>query len=131
MLTPCELPPVYAVLANPQVPVSTASVFAALDHAENPPMSDEIPEFSDASELIQWLSACRNDLEIPALKLAPEIGDVLEALRALDGATLARMSGSGATCFSLYRDNGDAQEAEARLRSAHPNWWVRATSVAS
>ncbi len=130
-LTPCELPPVFAVLANPQVPVSTAAVFAALDHAENPPMPDEIPEFSDASGLIQWLAACRNDLESPARKLVPGIANVLEALGALHGAGLARMSGSGATCFALFADMGDAQAAEARLQSAHPNWWVRATPVAN
>jgi 4-diphosphocytidyl-2-C-methyl-D-erythritol kinase len=67
----------------------------------------------------------RNDLEAPAIKLQPVIGDVLSALRELPGCRLARMSGSGATCFGLF-DSGRAATAAARvLRERHPPWWVR------
>ena len=90
-------------------------------------MPEVIPDFADAVAMICWLGKCRNDLEAPAQNLAPEIGKVLETLSVLEGAGLARMSGSGATCFGLFGDNENAQAAEARLRSEHPNWWVRRT----
>jgi 4-diphosphocytidyl-2-C-methyl-D-erythritol kinase len=124
ILSFCDLPYVHAVLANPRVPLSTAAVFGALDVSDNQPMPDGIPDFSDAASLMGWLADCRNDLEEPAMKLAPEIGDVLETLGALDGAGLARMSGSGATCFALFSDKTKAQEAEARLKEERLEWWV-------
>ena len=126
-LTPCKLPPVYAVLANPRVLVSTATVFGALETPDNPPMPGELPDFPDAASLIAWLAECRNDLEDPALNFAPEIGNVLETLSAIDGAGLARMSGSGATCFALFGDQTDAQEAVVRLKTERPKWWVKGT----
>jgi 4-diphosphocytidyl-2-C-methyl-D-erythritol kinase len=70
-----------------------------------------------------------NDLEAPAIKLQPVIADVLSELRQLAGCQLARMSGSGATCFGLF-DSGRAAAAAARvLRASHPSWWVRATAL--
>jgi len=123
-LTPCQLPPVHALLANPRVPLSTAMVFRALGEPDNPPMPADIPRFANAAALIDWLANCRNDLEFPARSLVPEIDEVLAALNGLGRAVLARMSGSGATCFALFGDKDDAQEAETRLRSERPDWWV-------
>jgi 4-diphosphocytidyl-2-C-methyl-D-erythritol kinase len=82
------------------------------------------------AQVLVTLAADANDLEAPALALAPVIADVLAALRVLPGCRLARMSGSGATCFGLF-DSARAAAAAARvLRSAHPDWWVRATVLA-
>lgn len=112
------------VLANPGVAVATLSVFAALAHRQNPPLV--LPEaFDDATALVSALAGMRNDLETPARTIAPEIGAALAAL-AETGAALVRMSGSGATCFGLYRSAAEAERAGARLRSAHPGWFVAA-----
>ncbi|WP_439119021.1 4-(cytidine 5'-diphospho)-2-C-methyl-D-erythritol kinase [Marivita sp.] len=118
------LPTLYAVLVNPRLPVSTPSVFTALTSKTNPPMPDEIPAFADAAALIDWLGEMRNDLEPPAVAVQPAIADVLGVLAAQDGCGLARMSGSGATCFGLFETEAKAKEATGALYHAHPEWWV-------
>lgn len=124
-ITPVALPPLSAVLINPGVAVSTGAVFSGLISKENPAM-DPMPPFRDALELIGWLRTQRNDLEAPACAAQPVISDVLVALQE-QGAMLARMSGSGATCFGLFADSKKA--AEAALNLARPNWWVAATEL--
>lgn len=119
-----DLPPVASVLINPRVPVSTAKVFAALDGAFGAPMPEVLPKLDDAAELIAFASACRNDLEAPAIGIAPVISEVLRALSDQPGCGLARMSGSGATCFGLFERVEDAKAATARLTADHPDWWV-------
>jgi 4-diphosphocytidyl-2-C-methyl-D-erythritol kinase len=84
-----------------------------------------LQKLSEAA-LITWLSDHPNDLEPPAIALHPQIGNTLAALRAAPGCKLARMSGSGATCFGLFSEAG-AQAAAQTLHSQHPDWWVRAT----
>lgn len=105
------------VLVNPGVPCATAKVFA---HYARP--------FSAASDMTgdaaQFIAGQGNDLSEPAQAMVPVIGDVLAALQAQDGAWLARMSGSGATCFALFDDEAQAQAAADGLRAAHPEWWV-------
>lgn len=118
------LPTLYAVLVNPRRPLSTPSVFKALGSKTNPPMPDSIPEFADAAALIDWLGDMRNDLEPPALTVQPAIADVLDVLGAQDGCGLARMSGSGATCFGLFETEAAAKEAARRLYDTYPDWWV-------
>ncbi|MEM1431139.1 MAG: 4-(cytidine 5'-diphospho)-2-C-methyl-D-erythritol kinase [Pseudomonadota bacterium] len=119
-----ELPPLPAVLVNPRVAVSTPAVFRALKERANPPMPDALPKLADAPALIAWLAGQRNDMEGAARGIAPEIGAVLDALAATPGCGLARMSGSGATCFGLFADEAHAREAAKALGDAHPNWWV-------
>ena len=118
------LPPLPAVLVNPGVAVSTPAVFARLARRENPPMPDLPVSLHDARALALWLAARRNDLEPPACGLAPVIGDVLARLRAVPDCLLARMSGSGATCFALFPDAAAAERAAAALSAARPGWWV-------
>jgi 4-diphosphocytidyl-2-C-methyl-D-erythritol kinase len=67
-----------------------------------------------------------NDLEEPAMRIQPVIGEVLSALNATNGAWLARMSGSGATCFAIYENTAEAERASQRIKVAHPKWWVHA-----
>lgn len=118
-LTPVTLPPAHLVLANPRVPVSTPDVFRALECRKNPPLPD-LPAWPDTAALADWLRDQRNDLEAPARSIAPVIGEVLDALGATKGCLMARMSGSGATCFGLY---ASAAEAKAAAASLPANWW--------
>lgn len=124
-LDPVALPPFWLALVNPGVPVSTAAVFAGLASRDNPGLPDP-PEFRDAAALCAWLGAARNDLEAPARAIAPMIETALAALAAQPGCGLARMSGSGATCFGIFAEEAAALAAMAALRSAHPDWWVAA-----
>ncbi|MEL7461246.1 MAG: 4-(cytidine 5'-diphospho)-2-C-methyl-D-erythritol kinase [Pseudomonadota bacterium] len=119
-----KLPPLITLLVNPRVPVPTGDVFAALDTPDNPPMPDILPEFADASSLIDWLSGQRNDLQAAALTVAPAIGDVLCVLNNSPGCGLARMSGSGATCFGLFANEEDAMAAGNAIQANHPDWWL-------
>ncbi|SDE61794.1 4-diphosphocytidyl-2-C-methyl-D-erythritol kinase [Salipiger thiooxidans] len=118
------LPDIAAVLVNPRLPVPTPAVFKALETRDNPPMPDTLPEFPDAASLIGFLARMRNDLEAPALKVEPGIRAVLDALAGQGGCGLARMSGSGATCFGLFLSEDDARAAAQALTEAHPGWWV-------
>jgi 4-diphosphocytidyl-2-C-methyl-D-erythritol kinase len=127
-LTPLALPPFWLLLVNPGVPVATPAVFAALACRDNPPLP-EPPGFADAEALAGWLGAQRNDLEAPAAALVPEIRAVLAAIAAQPGCRLARMSGSGATCFGLFVDAAPALAAAEALRAAHAGWWVAAAPV--
>jgi len=117
------LPSVHAVLVNPRVGVSTPDVFRALPTKANPPMSD-IPNFAGLHHMVEWLSTQRNDLEGPANALCPEIPRVRAALEPLEGCLLARMSGSGATCFGLFESAETALAGAAHIRRHHPDWWV-------
>ena len=120
-------PPLPAVLVNPGVAVPTGPVFAAMERADNAPMPASLPRWPDAGALTGWLTAQRNDLQAPAMVQVPAIGAVLAALGAQPGCTLARMSGSGATCFGLFSSRAAARVAAAAL--ARPEWWVRAVTL--
>jgi 4-diphosphocytidyl-2-C-methyl-D-erythritol kinase len=128
-LDPMSLPPLPCVLVNPGVAVATGGVFAALPRKDNPAMPDRIPTLATPVETARWLSQQRNDLEAPAIGLQPVIGAVLGALTGLAGVLLARMSGSGATCFALFADDAAARKAATLLATAHPQWWIRATKL--
>ncbi|MEM6466504.1 MAG: 4-(cytidine 5'-diphospho)-2-C-methyl-D-erythritol kinase [Pseudomonadota bacterium] len=124
------LPPFWMVLANPGVHVPTPRIFQALKTKHNLGLPEALPQFDGLPQLAAWLRAeTRNDLQAPACDVAPVIGDVLKALEETKDCALARMSGSGATCFGLYESELAALEASAQLRDAHPNWWVTATDV--
>jgi 4-diphosphocytidyl-2-C-methyl-D-erythritol kinase len=119
------LPPCWVVLANPGLSLPTPVVFAARTGGfSKPARFDTAP--ADAAALARLLETRRNDLTPAALALAPEISHVLRALEAEVGALIARMSGSGATCFALFAGEGVAQAAAQRLSAAHPGWWVAA-----
>ncbi|MGP9788599.1 4-(cytidine 5'-diphospho)-2-C-methyl-D-erythritol kinase [Roseinatronobacter sp. NSM] len=129
-LTPLPpLPPFWLVLVNPRVHVSTPQVFRALARADGRAMTDTLPAWPDTASLIAWLRAQRNDLEAPARALAPVISQVLRVLDAQQDCALARMSGSGATCFGMFATEMAAQAAATRVQSLHPEWWVTATGI--
>jgi 4-diphosphocytidyl-2-C-methyl-D-erythritol kinase len=118
-----------AVMINPGVAVPTARVFAELAAPllQQPATYDPFPEPATTGELIALIRAGRNDLEATAMRLAPVIGEVCAVLAATPGAQLARMSGSGSTCFCLYETTTAAEAAAARIFRDRPDWWVRAT----
>ncbi|TKA94807.1 4-(cytidine 5'-diphospho)-2-C-methyl-D-erythritol kinase [Cereibacter changlensis] len=118
------LPAAWLVLANPGVSQPTPAVFKALERRDHAPMPQELPRMADAASLAAFLATQRNDLEAPAMRLAPEIAETREALAALPGCLLARMSGSGATCFGLFAEEAAAAGAAALLRARRPGWWV-------
>lgn len=120
------LPDFHMVLVNPGQGLSTPQVFGALDRRANAPMP-KMPAWPDLGSFVDYLARCRNDLEPPATQLLPVIGECIAALQGA-GAALARMSGSGATCFGIFPDAASAKAAaDAVLR---PGWWVRATGLA-
>lgn len=125
-LAPVTLPPAWLVLVNPGLAISTAAVFRALDGAFGPPMP-AIPPFPDAEALAAFLAAQRNDLAPAALTLAPAIGDALAALAAQPGCRIARMSGSGATCYGLFSAESAARAAVGALTRS--GWWVAAAPM--
>lgn len=129
-LTPVALPSFAIVLVNPGVPVPTGAVFAGLASRDNPGLG-ALPRFPDACALFDWLAGQRNDLEPPAVACAPSIGQALAALAAQPDCRLARMSGSGATCFGLFATLPAALAAADALRRAAPDWWVAAAPVAN
>lgn len=123
------MPPVQAVLVNPGLPVSTAAVFRRLQRPDNPPMPDRLPDWGGADHLIRWLCAQRNDLEAPALAEQPVIAQVIARLSKTPGCLLARMSGSGATCFGLFAEAETAHSAARVLAADCPAWWIRAARL--
>jgi len=126
-----RLPPLFAVLVNPGVAVETASVFRAL--GLNPGQQIAVSRNAHALDsvsagaFLEALAASGNDLAVPARHIAPAIDEVLERLAGLPGCRLARMSGSGATCFALFDDCRASAEAARTLAKARPDWWLKPT----
>jgi 4-diphosphocytidyl-2-C-methyl-D-erythritol kinase len=123
------MPLVPMLLVNPGVPVPTRDVFAALDSRSGVEMTLPNGRFQDTADLLRFLDSTRNDLEAPAIRLQPVIGEVLKAVASLPGALLARMSGSGATCFGIFADDDCCQRAARMLKKTAPDWWVAPTFV--
>jgi 4-diphosphocytidyl-2-C-methyl-D-erythritol kinase len=125
-----RLPPLFAVIVNPRVAVATPAVFAKLGLAKGARSGLAAPPpdiGADWSAAISALKKGRNDMEAGARALAPAISSVLAALSAARGAAIARMSGSGATCFGLFEDRITAVRAARAITREHPGWWVSAT----
>lgn len=124
VLTPAPaLPSAWLVLVNPLVPLSTPSVFKARTASFSTP--DPLTHSpADAQALAEALTVRRNDLTAPAIALLPLVGEMLAAIAAQPDCLLARMSGSGATCFGLFADEAAARTAAAALSAHQPGWWV-------
>ena len=138
-IQPLNLPKMPSVMVNPCVPVATRDVFSALGlrngellvGATDVLLQDRSWPEANAS-IAEWIEAfveVGNDLEAPAMRIQPVIDEVLSALRAASGMKLARMSGSGATCFAIFGSDADAQAAAEQIRRDHPVWWVHAGTL--
>jgi 4-diphosphocytidyl-2-C-methyl-D-erythritol kinase len=125
---PLTLPKLHAILVNPGVPLTTADVFASFrgDEPSNMPV-DHVP--LERNALLAWLAARGNCLTRAAVSRVRAITDVLEAVGGLQGCRLARMTGSGATCFGLFDDAPSASNAAAQLLKTHGNWWIRPVAL--
>ena len=128
---PLAIPRLPAVLVNPGVAVPTGEVFARLgvkpNGAQKRTRPLRLPRYRGG--LIVALAGARNDLEPAAVRIQPVISKVLTTLHNQPGCRLARMSGSGATCFGLFASSKAAATAARRLRRANPTWWVKATTL--
>ena len=125
------MPPIDAVLVNPRRAVSTPAVFGAMQERSNPAMAQTLPSFAGFNDFVLWLAGQRNDMQSAAIALEPSIATVLTALQSDESCRLARMSGSGATCFGLYQGADAAKAAADTLQLNHPDWWVVATKIGS
>ena len=131
IITPAaSLPPLWVMLVNDGSSLLTADVYRCYEHAERAEV-DTYTGASDAQTLATYLKACRNDLEPAAQSLCPAIADVLTALAQTPNCLLARMCGSGATCFGLYASNQAVQAAAQQLRKQKPGWWIITSRVLS
>ncbi|HUF43940.1 MAG TPA: 4-(cytidine 5'-diphospho)-2-C-methyl-D-erythritol kinase [Aestuariivirgaceae bacterium] len=120
------LPEFHLVLANPGRSLATAAVFARLVQPSNPGLPELPGRWRDVAHLVDYLGRCRNDLAGAASAAEPAILEVLAALGGESRCLLARMSGSGATCFGLFATAGGAAGAAASLSDRHRHWWVAA-----
>lgn len=126
------LPVLPAILVNPGVPLATAAVFRALAASPVPsalPPRSAPGRFCDSAAVVAYMNDHANDLEPAATALCSPIAMVLAALRALPSVRIARMSGSGPTCFALFDTPADAAEAARRVSGREPSWWVNATTL--
>jgi 4-diphosphocytidyl-2-C-methyl-D-erythritol kinase len=120
-----SLPAAPLLLVNPGIALPTASVFRARHGAFSPRARfTAVP--ASVAELASLLDARHNDLTDAAIGIVPAIGDVLALLAKQPGALLARMSGSGATCFALFETAAAAEAAAASLKVEQPRWWCAA-----
>jgi 4-diphosphocytidyl-2-C-methyl-D-erythritol kinase len=129
---PLKLPRLAAVLVNPRVAVATKDVFAGWKPVAGQGASldaSALAQLADPGQFLQFLQSQANDLETPAVALAPVIAEALAALRALPGCGVARMSGSGATCFALMSSATAAAAAAKAMQGKFPDWWVRACAL--
>jgi 4-diphosphocytidyl-2-C-methyl-D-erythritol kinase len=129
---PLKLPALQGVLVNPGVAVATRAVFAGWTPPATPPIPIDpavIAALKGRDALMQFLKDQANDLEAPAVAIAPAIADVLAALRSQLRCEVARMSGSGSTCFAVFFSAADAITAAENIHARHPDWWVRATAL--
>ncbi len=128
---PLGLPPLFAVLVNPGIPVATADVFRALGLSPGDALAGAphavIAAPVERADLVAALVHSRNDLEPAAIGIVPAIVDALAALRAIPGCRLARMSGSGASVFGLFDDCRSSAAAARAIHLARADWWVKAT----
>lgn len=126
-----DLPPLPIVLINPGKPVSTPAIFKA---REEDGFSDEglwniHTRYESGAALAADLQECGNDLTLAATSILPDICDVLNAMAREEGCLLARMSGSGATCFAIYDTATQAEKAANAIASQHENWWIVPTEI--
>lgn len=117
-----------AVLINPLQSLSTIAVFKqGVTHFSTAENHQHIP--TELNEFIHWMATKNNDLQPAAIQLMPVISDIITALKNQQNCLLARMSGSGATCFGLFKTEKEASEAANTLRKNHPNWWIQETII--
>jgi 4-diphosphocytidyl-2-C-methyl-D-erythritol kinase len=131
VITPLPpMPGLCLLLVNPLVPVPTTAVFAGLRQRRGLGARRPSAPFAVASALLHFLQTTTNDLEAPARAIAPVIGDVLDEIGRLPDVLLARMSGSGATCFAMFESSEGVNRAMRILTAIRPDWWIQDATLA-
>ena len=127
-----RLEPIPAILVNPMQPLPTAPVFRALvsDPLPDDFVGPEFPRLATSDDVIAYALAGSNDLEPPARSLLPVIDEVLALLEELPGVLLRRLSGSGPTCFAIFGNMHEAEDAVRMIAHKRPEWWVQAARLA-
>ena len=123
-----DMPELHLVLVNPMENLLTADVFGAFREKFSPPLQFQGRK-KTLREWIADLKMYRNDLTDPAKRLCPVIGDILSMIEQTTGCVIARMTGSGATCFGIYESPEQANAAAHKIRHAQPDWWVTAAKT--
>lgn len=123
-----KLPEMYLLLANPGFKIKSADIYkmGVKNHGGRVDWKD-IPE--DINGFCSFLSKTRNDLEENAIEAYPIVENVKRTISAQEGCLFARMSGSGPTCFGIFKEKSEADKAAAAIKSANPKWWVKSTTV--
>ena len=127
-ISPVSLPILSLVLVNSGTEISTPAIFGSLADKSNPGLPD-LPKFKHCQDVVHFLEHTRNDLQNPAIAHAPEILSVIDALMEEKGCLLARMSGSGATCFGIFADQTSAEQAALNIAELRTDWWISATNT--
>jgi len=123
-----EFPKIYILLVNSKIKVITSDIFRRLRISDSASSEADF-QFDPTDDLLPQLQKSRNDLQPAALEHAPDIARMITALEAGEGCTLARMSGSGATCFGLFEDADLMEKAASQIVQAHPSWWVEPSVI--
>jgi len=128
------LPRLWAVLANPRIPMATGDIFKALGARPlgadaMPSPEPTMPDLAEIANCLTYLAEHNNDLEDVVCALCPEVADLRERLAELEEALLARMSGSGATCFALFDSRQSAERGAQRLATLRPGFWIVAAPL--
>tara|TARA_B100000085_G_scaffold246675_1_gene240550 strand:- start:22 stop:507 length:486 start_codon:yes stop_codon:yes gene_type:complete len=118
----------WIVLVNPRIFVSTASIFQEVIEKNNEPL-EPFNHFSSSNQFIDYLERQRNDLQAITANKCPEINQVLRTIEATNGVLLTRMSGSGSTCFGLYKSQEIARKAVSYINKKSNKWWVKFSKV--
>ncbi len=125
------IPALPVALVFPSAGISTAKVFARTGDGSDKRLPRLPGRFDSVADMAGWLGGTRNGLEQPAAAELPAIGEALDRLRRSTDCLIARMTGSGSTCFGLFPDLDLAKRAIGRIRAERPNWWVRATTTSA
>ncbi len=118
----------WIVLVNPRIIVSTSSIFEDVIKKHNEPL-ESFDRFYSSNQFIEYLRRQRNDLQATAAKKWPEINNVIQTIEKTKGVLLARMSGSGSTCFGLYRSQEVAKKAVKFINKENSSWWIKFSKV--
>ena len=116
------------LLVNPNKPVQTQDVYKGLTKVNNSSQTP-FPALGSKNDIISWIRDQRNDLEPPALQLCPEIKDILSRLQDQEGCLVARMSGSGGTCFGIFQTAEQVSVAAKTIKQLEPGWWIQPTRI--
>lgn len=123
-----KLPKLHILLVNPSKPLLTKDVFTEHRKGFSKPAARP-KDFLSRNDLTNFLERTRNDLQDTAITLMPEIATVLSELKANEECMIARMSGSGATCFGLFGKRMAMENFALQLSNNHPDWWVRSANI--